>query len=264
MAAGIISRLEPFDCRNGDFDYYLEQFDHFLMLNSIEDAAKKVPLFITSIGQDAYRILKESCEPMDPKEKSFEELKAALQQYFARRQFYNRNQRPNEQLGAFINDVKRLSLKCSFGPFSKEALRDRIACGKLSEDKTDKPAPSPPAPVPVQPKAAPAPAPETAVAKPKQPKKPKAPQITGQEVVVPATEGQKQMRPPKAGEHRCKICGHAHKEADCAHKDASCFLCRKKGHIASVCREKHQKKNQPSQPVQVHVHVQQTSAMKNE
>ncbi|XP_053688950.1 uncharacterized protein LOC128738110 [Sabethes cyaneus] len=268
MAAGLFSRLEPFDCRNGDFDYYLEQFEHFLLLNSVDDEAKKVPLFITSIGQDAYRILKESCDPVDPKEKSFEELKAALLQYFARRQFYSRNQRPNEQLGAFINDVKRLSLKCSFGPFAKEALRDRIACGKLPEDKTDKPVPHPP--VQAQQKSAPTPAPDKAAAKPKQPRVPKVPQTTGQEVALPAPEGQqKQKQRPKGttGEHRCKICGHSHKEADCAHKDASCFLCRKKGHIASVCREKHQKQNQPApaaQPVQVHVHVQQNTAMKNE
>ncbi|XP_053688951.1 uncharacterized protein LOC128738111 [Sabethes cyaneus] len=218
MAAGLLSHLEPFDCRSGDFDYYLEQFEQLLLLNSVDDEAKKVSLFITSIGQDAYRVLKESCDPVDPKEKSFEELKTTLQQYFACRQFYRRNQRPNERLGAFINDVKRLSLKCSFGPFAKEALRDRIACGKLPEVKTDKPVPHPPVQVIVQQTPTPKPAPDPAAAKPKQLKQPYAPKVP--QTISPAqprTEGQKQKRPQKARvEQCCQICGDSHhKEADC-------------------------------------------------
>lgn len=261
MAAGLFSRLEPFDCRNGDFDYYLEQFDHFLMLNSIEEENKRVPLFITSIGQDAYKILKEICEPIDPKEKSFEQLKSSLQEYFARRAFYARNQRPGEYPGAYVNELKRLQLKCDFGAFAKEALRDRIACGKLADDnKSEKKQ----AAAPILPDELVKQLTIAAEPKPKQ-KKQQPPAPVTAVAVAPPEEGKKQ-KGGKSGQkqqHKCRICGHTHQESECAHKDASCFLCRKKGHIASVCREK--KNNQPGQqPVQVHVHVAQNTAMKND
>ncbi|XP_058459986.1 uncharacterized protein LOC131435797 [Malaya genurostris] len=255
MAASVLARPDPFDCRNGDFDYYLEQFEHFLVLNGIDDESKKIPLFITLIGQDAYKILKESCLPADPKDKTFEELKTILLQYFARRQFYSRHQRPGEQLGAFINDVKRLSLKCDFGPFAKEALRDRIACGKIPDDTSDK------KPSGSTAQAKPVPPAKTAEVKPKPPKK--TDEVSkSKQVSIPTSTKQRGQKTAEPKEHRCKICGHdGHKEADCAHKDASCYLCRKKGHIASVCREKNKQAGQ--QPVQVHVHVQQNTAMKN-
>uniref|UniRef100_A0A1Q3FZ15 Putative reverse transcriptase-like protein n=1 Tax=Culex tarsalis TaxID=7177 RepID=A0A1Q3FZ15_CULTA len=277
MAAAPFSRLDPFDCRNGDFEYYLEQFDQFLEINSVaDDESKKVPLFIASIGQDAYKILKESCGPADPKGKSFEELRTLLLEYFARREFYQRNQRQGEYTGAFINEVKRLSLKCNFGPFQKEALRDRIACGRLEpDDKDDKKAVLAPLQS-TNPKQQQRPQPNL-------PKKPKNPQSAPPQVVedfqalaIPdsaADKGTKKKQPNQnqnqQKQRKCKICGHLHVESECPHKDASCFMCRKKGHIASVCREKiikgqQQQPQQGQQPVEVHVHVQQNSALKNE
>lgn len=271
MAAQLFSRLDPFDCQKGDFDYYLEQFDHFLLLNSVEDESKKVPLFISSIGQEAYKILKESCAPADPKEKSFDQLKTLLQEYFARREFYRRNQRPGEYTGAFVNELKRLSVKCNFGPFAHDALRDRIACGKLPEDKPDKKpssAASGPAPATQKGQSVPPIVSQVAAAKTK-----KQLQAAVEAIVANPGENKKQQKGPKpqasgggsgSGQHKCKICGHPHKENECPHKDASCFMCRKKGHIASVCREKANKgQQQQQQPVQVHVHVQQNTGVKN-
>lgn len=268
MSANLFSRLDPFDCQKGDFDYYSEQFDHFLVLNSVEEESKKVPLFISSIGQEAYKILKEICAPSDPKERSFEQLKTLLQEYFARREFYRRNQRPGEYTGAFINELKRLSVKCNFGPFAHDALRDRIACGKLPEDKTDKkPSPSVPAVAPASTKEQSVPPilAQVAAAKTK-----KQLQTTLDSLVANLVEPKKQQKGPKpqtsgSGQRKCKICGHTtHKENECPHKDASCYMCRKKGHIASVCREKANKgQQQQQQPVQVHVHVQQNTGVKN-
>ncbi|XP_065080638.1 uncharacterized protein LOC135703372 [Ochlerotatus camptorhynchus] len=272
MAAHLFSRLDPFDCQKGDFDYYLEQFEHFLVLNSVNEESKKVPLFISSIGQEAYKILKEICAPSDPKERSFGQLKSLLQEYFARREFYRRNQRPGEYTGAFINELKRLSAKCNFGPFAHDALRDRIACGKLPEDKADKKPPPPSssssvptvAPVSRKGQSVPPIVAEVAAAKTK-----KQLQTTLESLMANLGETKKQQKGPKpqasgSGNARmCKICGHPHKENECPHKDASCFMCRKKGHIASVCREKANKGQQQQQPpVQVHVHVQQNTGVK--
>lgn len=263
MAAHLFSRLDPFDCQKGDFDYYLERFEHFLVLNSVEEESKKVPIFISSIGQEAYKILKESCAPSDPKERSFIQLKTLLQEYFARREFYKRNQRPGEYTGAFINELKRLSVKCNFGPFAHDALRDRIACGKLPEDDTNK-KPSMPNVVSSSEKRQGVP-PIVAQVAAANTKKQLLAALNS--VAVNPDETKKHQKGPKpqasgSGQQKCKICGHhTHKQNECPHKDASCFMCRKKGHIASVCKEKAKKDQQ--QPVQVHVHVQQNTGVKN-
>lgn len=266
MAAHLFSRLDPFDCQKGDFDYYLEQFEHFLVLNSVKDESKKVPLFISSIGQEAYKILKKICADSDPKDKSFQQLKTLLQEYFARCEFYKRNQRPGEHTGAFINELKRLSVKCNFGPFTHDALRDRIACGKLPEDSANKKAPVPNT-VPSSSKAQKVPTILNQVTAAKTEQQLKT-ALNSYVTALSKGEVKNQPKGPKpqasgSGQQKCKICGHlTHKEKECPHKDASCFMCRKKGHIASVCREK-TNKTQQQQPVQVHVHVQQNTGVKN-
>ncbi|XP_062544253.1 uncharacterized protein LOC134211427 [Armigeres subalbatus] len=224
MAASMFSRLDPFDCQEGDFDYYLEQFQNFLELNSVEDESKKVPLFISSIGQDAYKILKEICAPSDPKEKSFDQITALLVEYFARQEFYLRNQRPGEKKGVYVNEMKRLSLKCNFGPFAHHALRDRIACGKLPENTPDE-KPSIPA-APTNPS--------------------KEPDAQQQQPSVP--QGVQPVAEKKAkGPKQQKSGGGAQ---------------QKKGHIALTSREKANKasQQQQQQPMEVHVHVQQNTA----
>ena len=42
--------------------------------------------------------------------------------------------------------------------------------------------------------------------------------------------------PPKAT--RCYRCGAQHKPTDCKFRDAECNYCKKKGHIAKLCRSK--------------------------
>ena len=44
--------------------------------------------------------------------------------------FHRQNQHESETVAQFVVELKRLALRCEFGTFLEEALRDRLVCGK--------------------------------------------------------------------------------------------------------------------------------------
>ena len=79
--------------------------------------------------------------PVLPREKSFVELLRVLKKHFdpqplvigERFHFYQRSQKTGESIADFVADLRRLSIKCEFGEFLDQALRDRFVCGVKSE-----------------------------------------------------------------------------------------------------------------------------------
>ena len=61
----------------------------------------------------------------------------------------------------------------------------------------------------------------------------------------------KPRAPPSVTPHtravECYRCGGPHFATECLHKDSECKNCKKKGHLARVCRSKKAKTNRPSQ-----------------
>ena len=52
-------KLEEFDTANGDdWVQYIEHMEHYFLANDITDAAKQCLILISSMGQKAYRILR--------------------------------------------------------------------------------------------------------------------------------------------------------------------------------------------------------------
>ena len=47
--------------------------------------------------------------------------------------FYQRSQKSGESIADFVADLRRLSIKCEFGDFLDQALRDRFVCGVRNE-----------------------------------------------------------------------------------------------------------------------------------
>ena len=84
------------------------------------------------IGADAYGVLRNLLAPQRPKDKFFDELKEVLTGHCSpkpiliaeRFKFHRRNQLESESVAQFV-----VALKCEFGAFLEEALRDRFVCG---------------------------------------------------------------------------------------------------------------------------------------
>ena len=85
-------------------------------------------------------MLRNLLAPEIQKDKSFDELKELLVSHYSpkpiliaeRYKFHRRNQHESETVAQFVVELKRLALKCEFGTFLEEALRDRLLCGLKS------------------------------------------------------------------------------------------------------------------------------------
>ena len=101
------------------------------------DNEKKVNVFLAVIGPDAYKLLKNLCDPENPNTKTFTRLSQLLQEHFqptriviaARHKFWTASQEEGESVSEFVVRSKKLASTCSFGAFQSQALRDRLVSG---------------------------------------------------------------------------------------------------------------------------------------
>ena len=141
MATARYGRLEPFKADAEPFESYKERFEVYVAANSVEDD-KKVSVFLSVIGLDAYSLLRNLFSPDKPQDKDYDDLVGLLKKHFEpeplvitqRFHFNRRNQREGESLSEYVAELRRMAAKCSFNAeYLEEALRDRIVCGLRSE-----------------------------------------------------------------------------------------------------------------------------------
>lgn len=149
-----IGNIEPFSPVQSDIASYMERMEQLFACNNVNDDKKKA-MFLTLIGAEAYRALKDLVSPDLPSSKTFDELKTTLVSHFnpkrlviaERYKFYSAQQEPEEDIKSYATKLKNLSQHCDFNTFLNEALRDKFVCGLrseaikrklLSEDNMDK------------------------------------------------------------------------------------------------------------------------------
>ena len=226
-----------------DIASYIERVELYFAANYVEKD-HEVATFLSLIGADAYGVLRNMLAPDPPKDKSFEALKEILTAHYSpkpiliaeRFKFHRRNQLESESIAQFVVELKRLALKCEFGVFLEEALRDRLVCGlrnvqiqkKLltERDLTFKKAF------------------ETAQSMEMANKE------DFRDVSSPLDESVNKVskfnngKPPSDGRGVCFHCGQRHRPSACRFRAAQCFKCQKKGHVAKMCS--FQKREPPS------------------
>ncbi|ETW97619.1 MAG: hypothetical protein ETSY2_44310 [Candidatus Entotheonella gemina] len=115
---------------------YLERLELYFDANAVE-ASRKVAVLLTVIGSKTYDTLWSLLAPTLLRDKTFPELLVILKEHFdpkplvigERFHFYRRNQKANETVAEFLADLWKLNIRCEFGTFLDQALRDRFVCG---------------------------------------------------------------------------------------------------------------------------------------
>ena len=139
VAPRVLGRLREFDPKVDNICTYLERLELYFEVNAVE-ADRQVSVLLTVIGAKAYDTLRSLFAPTLPREKSFNQLMAALKQHFdpkplvigERFHFYQRSQKADESVADFLTALRKLSIRCEFGTFLDQALRDRFVCGVAS------------------------------------------------------------------------------------------------------------------------------------
>ena len=240
-APRVLGRLQEFDPRVDNMSTYLEKLELYFDANAVE-ASRKVAVLLTMIGAKAYDTLRSLLALALPRDKSFSELLATLKQHFdpkplvigERFHFYKRSQKPNETVAEYLADLRKLSIRCEFGTFLDQALRDRFVCGVRNETMQKKLLTEDGLTVARALEIA-----QSIEAADKNSRELKGSDVTLQDSLKFA--GASKLRP-------CHRCGRRHDAKTCKFRDAECHKCGKTGHIAPVCRSTPKKPNEVSSP----------------
>ena len=245
MATGAtIGHIEQYRPENKLFSSYLERVEQFLVANDIKDKRKKATI-LSLIGSQAYSLLKNLVSPSIPKDKSYDELVAALKKHYEpkplviaeRFHFHRHSQAVGESINDYIAELRRLSTHCQFGEFLNEALRDRLVCGLRSEGIQKK--------LLTEADLSLAKAIDLSVGMEAADRNAKSLKETETAVNRVSTN----LATNRKSCYRCRR--KSHDQKDCKFRDADCYNCGKRGHIAPAFRSPKKlptRKNNPTKP----------------
>ena len=242
--AAVYGHVGPFDENTEKFADYAGRYEAFMVANEIAED-RQVHVFLAVVGPQAYKLLKNLCDPENPNSKSYQDLKQILQAHYKpapiviaeRHKFWTASQEEKESVSDFVVRLKKLASTCSFGAFLEEAFRDRLVSGlhsKMSRTQRHLLA--------VRELTFTA-ARDRCIADELANKANK--EHMGEPVSEEANKiqdlnqghGRKSTGGRRSSSQRCEACGSkAHGFNVCKFKTATCHRCQQKGHIRPVCK----------------------------
>jgi len=135
-----IRHVEPFKVGTDDWEQYENRMAQFLSANKIE-GNRKVAVYFTMVGPQAYALLSNLLAPDKPATKTYAELVVTLTKHLKpksieiaeRFKFHQRTQGETESVCEFMAALRQLADKCDFHDHLEEALRVRLVCGLQSQ-----------------------------------------------------------------------------------------------------------------------------------
>ena len=129
---GMLQEFKPGD----DWRLYQKRLEQYFIANFVGEQ-RKVSVLLTMVGEDVNKTLRNLCDPLLPKEKSFEELCNCLKKHFSprisvykeRKEFYELRQQEKESVSQWYAHVKHGAVNCEFGGQLENILKDRFVTG---------------------------------------------------------------------------------------------------------------------------------------
>ncbi|UYV63828.1 K02A2.6-like, partial [Cordylochernes scorpioides] len=244
--SGTLYQFKEYNEETETFETFYERLEQFLILEEAGDEKKKAYL-LTLMGSKTYGVLKNLCSPILPKDKTFDNLIDILKRHFSPKRsivverfiFFKRMQLKEESISDYLVEIKRLASSCNFGNFLEDSLRDKMVCGLYNAKIQNR--------ILSEGDISLAKVIEIALSMEAAEKNTKLFHLEQGEDCVDKLRMERKVE-SNFQNGKCKHCGKQHKEL-CRFKEAICFKCNKKGHIASICwssrRNLRQHQNQP-------------------
>ncbi|XP_075543771.1 uncharacterized protein LOC142578255 [Dermacentor variabilis] len=241
------------DAKDKWSSYYITVESYFEG-NDIVDDAKKRALLISALGSKPIDVLSGRCAPRKVNELTYVEAVTIVEEFYAPPpneiavsfKFFTRIQWEEESAQQFTVELRRLADKCNFGTMLNRLLRGRIVCGIRSSDVQKALLSHPKLTLQEAENivlAAEAARQGVQLMKQTEPKEePELHRLAGDRRQRQAGKTCSQASGSSKGYHRCG--SRENGEATGAFKHAICFNCRKKGHLAAVCRSKEKRPHQ--------------------
>ena len=229
-----------FDSSREDWTSYSERLMQYFAANDVEAAGKRRAILLSVCSASTYRLIRNLVAPQKPTDKSFEELVALVKQHhnpkpsvIVQRYLFNtRVRRSGETIAAFVAKLRHLTEHCDFGASLDDMLRDRLVCG-IEDNRIQHRLLAEPS-LTLQKAFDLALALESADRNAQDLQK-------SQATPIHALSGKQVETGYPKQDSGCYRCGGKHQAAECRFKEAECHLCKKKGHLARVCRSKDKK-----------------------
>lgn len=247
--------LEPLDLSNSSsLDNWFERFALYSMTNDKITSCNEVAFLLTLIGKEAYDLVKELSFPTAPKDLKVEEIQKCLTGHLKpmnyevheRAVFNSLIRKSDQSVRDFIADLQRQAMKCNFGAELNEHLRDRLVAG-INNDQIKRKFLTESALTFSSAK-------DIALAYTSLDSAMKSDSSTS--VFYSKIKKEKFPKPKNkfssnnSRRHReidssnsdhklsCHSCGGNHMRQECKFRNATCFSCKKSGHISKICRSK--------------------------
>ena len=140
--AAKVGKVEPFNPGQDDWLLYTECLEQFFIANEMTEDKKKVATLLTAIGATGYALLRSLVAPTKPGDKKYDKLVKTMKDHLnpkpiviaERFKFYRRNQGEGETVAQYVAKLRWLTEHCEFKvDYVEEAIRDRLVCGLKNE-----------------------------------------------------------------------------------------------------------------------------------
>jgi Retrotransposon gag protein len=137
-----------------DFVIFMERLKNAFVVNKTPET-DRVAVLLNQIDADAYKTLRNLCNPEPPGSKTFDEIYALLRRQYVpetsswkeRRTFFNARQKPTETVNQWFLRLKTLAINCEFGKELPDMLKTKFVFGlhesviseRISEENCDVP-----------------------------------------------------------------------------------------------------------------------------
>ncbi|XP_037297396.1 uncharacterized protein LOC119190190 [Manduca sexta] len=135
-----IGRLSEFDVQTGQWSSYIDRLDMYFKVNKITDDLK-LPTMIATMGDEAYELLVNLASPNKPSDLVYQVVVDMMRNHLQptpsslaeRFRFRQKRQGAEEDIAAYVAELKKLARNCKFAANLNENLRDQFVCGLKSD-----------------------------------------------------------------------------------------------------------------------------------